>query len=1027
MLASRYVGKWLRTRSRPELGFGFCKRAGDGECGLAFVDVPDVSEYDLVVPVADLVDEPIPAGTRIWVRGDPYGWHVGVIGSPTTADRYRVHLVGISKPLPLYQDQFKVRWSRPLEDPTMAVAYGMTEAPTYYEARSTLLGHFVRQRQVSRGLSAAISAPINLYQHQIDTAARVLADPVMRYLLADEVGLGKTIEAGLVIRQVLIDDARANVLVLCPETLKGQWSAELRDRLGLGDDLRHSRIRVASHDDVHRLGKLDHFAVVVVDEAHNLLRHVPPYSSVEENLREVKALLALSATPMRGDIETFRRLLALVDPVAFGDATSEDFRARLEERERNAGDIQVLAARRASMRQKSTALDSVLADFPKDSNIAALAQTCRESGDPKDPTWERLADYVREIYRLSRRMIRHRRDDVLTESYAVAGRYPTFVEIRDPARPAIDEFLELYRFRLESIDAAPVFAQTVLHALAGPATFREFLVTKLRNTKNALNGGVADDRALFETTLARLDIAGLDARLEAALELVRDRVADGRKVVVASSFRSTAQRFEAVLRTALGPYRVYGHFSDMTAQRRDDAVTYFLGGRSGSVLVADASMEEGRNLQEAETLVNLDIPLDANRLDQRIGRLDRYAVRSYPAEVVVFTEAESEWVSGQIQLLHEGIGVFENSVSTVQRLLTSVLEGVVESLVAKGVEALQVDSIDLRNDLEDERDTIDLLEELEAVSAATVFSDDVFAELLEYEEDTGDLRSAMWRLTTGKGALALKLAEASDGIVQFGSVKGIGLAADESAQLEKLLKPKAYNRAVALKQSGVSPFRIGDPLVDWLERYLVNDERGRASAVIRPVTGLKTPALWLHSEFLIEFDGSFSGVTDNAARRRHVRRGEGLMPPVELETWTDPSGPASPQLVADALDVPFDESCDEVLRGRNWTGILKAFPSWPHLCKESANAARELVADAQEFQDAVANGLRLAEEDIARRIATLEARALRLATRTEREAARKELELERAMGQALLAGIGTPSVRMVACGVVVLWPEGYAW
>ena len=66
------------------------------------------------------------------------------------------------------------------------------------------------------------------------------------------------------------------------------------------------------HADILEVGRLDQFAIVIVDEAHNFLHHVPPDSKIEGELREAKALLALSATPMRGDTDTFRRLLALV-------------------------------------------------------------------------------------------------------------------------------------------------------------------------------------------------------------------------------------------------------------------------------------------------------------------------------------------------------------------------------------------------------------------------------------------------------------------------------------------------------------------------------------------------------------------------------------------------------------------------------------------------------------------------------------------------------------------------------------------
>jgi hypothetical protein len=177
----------LRAKSRPELGLGYCKGARDGTLVFSYVDVPEIAEHDVMVSREDVIDKPIPVGTRVWLRGEPYGWHAGVIDAGESAQRYRVSLVGHKLRLLLHQDQFVIRWAQPLDNPASAIAHGLTETPTYYEARSALLAELVRQRQVARGLSAAISAPINLFQHQVDTAARVLADPVMRYLLADEV------------------------------------------------------------------------------------------------------------------------------------------------------------------------------------------------------------------------------------------------------------------------------------------------------------------------------------------------------------------------------------------------------------------------------------------------------------------------------------------------------------------------------------------------------------------------------------------------------------------------------------------------------------------------------------------------------------------------------------------------------------------------------------------------------------------------------------------------------------------------
>jgi ATP-dependent helicase HepA len=1022
---SHFVGRWMRSRANPELGFAYCKAKRGAAYVLSYVDIPEVVEHEVLVAPADLIDRHIPNGTRVWVRGAPYGWHAGEIKMPATNGRYHVALVGVPRQILLYQDQFYLRWSKPLADPAAALQHGLSEAAVFHEARSDLLAALVRQRQVSRGLSGVVSAPVNLYHHQIDTVARVLADPVIRYLLADEVGLGKTIEAGLVIRQVMIDDPDAEVLVLVPDSLVGQWRSELHGRLALGPALEDQRLVVMSHDKLGHHWNLDHVALVVIDEAHNVLDKILDGSATHQALLDVPALLALSATPMRGDLGVFRRLLALVDPVAFGSTSEESFLQRLNERERSARELQLLSSRRASARQKRGVVDSLREMFAGDPNIDALAAACADVQENLAPAWTELAEYIRETYRLSRRMIRHRREGDLTVGYAVAGRKPTYVEIEDPARADADEFLDLLRYELEPGRHDDLYSQAVLHALAGPQALVGFLRRRAALPSHSPQAPPEAVRTLFETTAARLQIAGVEARMDAAIAIAQERVARGCKVVVSSSFTAVAQEFEERLIDEVDEFSVFQHYADMQANARDNAVADFLSAGSGVVLVADRSMEEGRNLQEAEVLINLDLPLDASRLDQRIGRLDRYAVRPEPVEVVVLTEPSSAWVTAQIRLLGDGIGVFDISVSTVQRMLTDVLDKVRGELLTGGFNALELDLAGLRVDLDTERDDIELLEEMESVSAAVSFGHDAFEELLEYEDgDDEPLRRAVNRLTQGTGSLGIKPVESKDGVVRFGGAKEIGLPEDQIPALHSLLlAPKTYSRAVAADRYAVAPFRIGDPLVDWLDEYLRVDERGRAYAVVRPVAALTTPAFWLHCEFLVEFDDAHL-TWDGAAQRRLARRGDGLFPPVKYETWTDPYGAAPDDLVRDTLDLPFDNTREEVvLRGPIWKPVLEEFPAWAELIKQSAEQARALVTDSADLAERVERGLRAAQDETRRRASILHARSLRLPTEHERAAAQIEFESEKAAGVALIAGIEKQSIQVTSCGVCVLWPK----
>ncbi len=1016
-LPSSYVGRWLRAQSHRQLGLGYCRAVQGGKLVLSYVDIPDISESELLVSVQDVVDKPIPVGTRVWVRGKPNGWHPGVILSEATGHRYQVSMVGRARRFLLHQDQFKVRWSQPLENPAVAVAAGLVEGPIFHEARSQLLDELTLQRRVCRGLTAAISAPIKLYQHQIDTAARVLADPVMRYLLADEVGLGKTIEAGIVIRQLLIDDPKSEILVLCPEGLKGQWTAELRDRLGLGKALLSPQLTVASHSSLPAYAnqwndRLGHYDLIVVDEAHNLFREFGDDSVVERDFEAIRGLLALSATPMRGDIETFLRLLTLVDPVAFRGMSLDGFRNQLDERARSAGDVQVLSTRRASLRQKNGVLDSIAADFPDDENVATLVAACRASQDPQAPVFTALADYVREIYRLSRRMIRHRRTSELTDSYKVAGRVPTFVELADPARIIIDDFLESYRLRLGGRDSAEAFTVAVSHALAGPVAMRTYLATP----------SIEDDRVLFEMVTARLETAGTEYRLRLARDVVSDRIGQGKRVVVASAFGCVLQRFEAMIAECVERRRVHRHYESMPYEDRTESVAEFLSDYHGGVLLADASIEEGHNLQDAEVLVNLDIPLDVNQLEQRIGRLDRYTERSSPAEVVVFTEENSDWVSAHTDMLHRGIGVFEHSVSTVQRLLSNLLKDLTSLLVVRGVDAFRIDLEALREELESERESIDLLEELESIESATVFTAEAFEELLDYETGSTRLRNAVRRFTTGEGSLALRPVESRNGVTRFGNPDCIGLSSEEAEELRGLLQPKAFDRTAAWGNSGISPFRVGDPLVDWIREYLLSDERGLATAIVRPVPKLVTPTLWMHCEFMVEFDSEQSAVQDRSIRRRLTRRAESSFQPLRIETWTDASGPAPADLVSEVLSRPYDHKEDAILRGPSWGPLLEELPAWSTLCRQSAEAAWEQVRSSGELATSVTRASEAARLDGSRRQSILEARSRRLSTEAERSSAHAELELERAMATAVLSGIQTPQIRLVSCGACVLWP-----
>ncbi len=300
----------------------------------------------------------------------------------------------------------EVRATGPLE----ALASGQAGSAAAFQVRSKIA--LLEATRRADSLGALLSSRVHVLPHQVGAAGRILADRIPRFVLADEVGLGKTIEAGLVfagLRQLGIAE---RVLVVVPEHLAFQWLAELFHKFNaLFALLTPERIaelggpEAALARSPHAIVPLELLAadpeladaaadlpldLVIVDEAHHLADdrfHAP----VEPIARASFGLLLLTATPLRLDPREYFRLLALVEPVP--SATFDTFLLRLSRHEEYAG------AARALLTGAST-----------DETAARLRAL-----EPDDPffaspvTSEDLLRHLADRYSLSSRLIRNRR------------------------------------------------------------------------------------------------------------------------------------------------------------------------------------------------------------------------------------------------------------------------------------------------------------------------------------------------------------------------------------------------------------------------------------------------------------------------------------------------------------------------------------------------------------------------------------------------------------------------------------------
>jgi hypothetical protein len=299
-----------------------------------------------------------------------------------------------------------VRWAKPLEDPTEVLVARACESPRFHASRLPYIASLVRQRAASRGLAGVLSSRVELHRHQIEIARRVLEDPVPRYLLADEVGLGKTIEAGFILRQFFLDNPTGRALIVVPPFLVEQWREELTTKFAL-DDFRRGTVRIASHLDDGSWAD-GSFDIVVVDEAHNLAeRSLSPdacdrrrYERIVEIARHTPRLLLLSATPLLHNEETFLAMLHILDPDSYRLDGIHDLRAMVAAR---------AEVGRVLLGFKEEAPTFLLGDFVEElrrlfpPTIGASVGSSTSSTKPSHGKTPRKACYLRTSRRKTRR------------------------------------------------------------------------------------------------------------------------------------------------------------------------------------------------------------------------------------------------------------------------------------------------------------------------------------------------------------------------------------------------------------------------------------------------------------------------------------------------------------------------------------------------------------------------------------------------------------------------------------------------
>lgn len=524
-----------------------------------------------------------------------------------------------------------IQLSRPLD----RLLASQIDYKEWYDLRiEALLMQANMQLSPLRGM---IGARVGLIPHQLYIAHEVGQRFAPRVLLADEVGLGKTIEAGLIIHQQLKTGRSERILILVPDSLQYQWMIEMRRRFNLQFSLfdltRTASIKehdpdfnpflteqciiasvdlMVDHDDLREQALEAGFDLLVVDEAHHLTWSEEQggndrYDLIEELAEKTPGVLLLTATPEQLGVESHFARLRLLDP------------------------------------QRFSSLDRFLNEEEQYHHTAKIAEVLM-SDLPLEP------EHLSAIQALLGHSIQDEPEQRFRAIHELLDRHGTGRILFRNTREAIQGF--------PGRDCQPV-------ALAAPATWSK-------------DGKLREQMWPEE---AQLDGAWMesDPRVMWLMEMLRTALKHKKVLLIARS-GPVVEALENVLRLHAGIRTAMFH-EGMSLLERDQAAAYFAEDSYGAqILLCSEIGSEGRNFQFASDLILFDLPINPDVLEQRIGRLDRIGQENRIQIHVPYLAGTAQ--ERMFRWYNEGLNIFSNISPTAQTLQENFIVPLKNCLVA---------------------------------------------------------------------------------------------------------------------------------------------------------------------------------------------------------------------------------------------------------------------------------------------------------------------------------------------------------
>jgi len=528
---------------------------------------------------------------------------------------------------------------------------------------------------------------IEIEPYQVQAAYEILNSYDHRYLIGDEVGLGKTIEAGIVIEELIARERAQRVLIVAPAPLTVQWQAEMREKFDrnfviydrdtvrthqqshpnqnvwLQEDLIITSIDFAKQEDMlEALRNLDApWDVAVFDEAHHLTARRSSDDSIERTQRYMvgeaiaensDALLLLTGTPHKGKSDQFYFMISLLDPYRFSHE-SQIHPDALE-------DLMIRRLKDDMYETDGTRM------FPE-KNIEALGV---DMSPAERKLYDDVTEYIREYYNLAQQ------EENKAAGFTMVIYQKRLVSSIYAIRKSLENRMRAIQNDAVAEDLSDEVQELIPRYSTEPETLtdaeRQRVEEELETVTITLN------RSQIQQELDRVKQLWQQAKnieTDSKARLLRTFVEDiltedpDEKILIFTEYTDTLEYLRDQVFPEYDIARVYG---DLNQDRRRQEMRDFENEKS--IMIATDAAQEGLNLQFAHIMVNYDLPWNPIRIDQRMGRLHRYGQdRTVEIRNLFFKNTRESEI---LNLLIEKTNQIESDLGMRSDILGRVLEDV---------------------------------------------------------------------------------------------------------------------------------------------------------------------------------------------------------------------------------------------------------------------------------------------------------------------------------------------------------------